>query len=130
MATVTTTAPTSPGTLDWVAQYHGDVANAGSVARTVEVLVKAPVLKPSLTAASPSSGGVGSKVTISGKNLSGATKVLFGTKAAKVFSCISATSCNAVAPKGVSGTVDLQVIAPAGKSNTNPSVTFTYGGRP
>ena len=130
VATVTTTAPTSPGTIAWVAQYQGDVADAGSVARTVEAVVKAPVLKPSLTAASPSLGGVGTKVILSGKNLSGTTEVLFGTKTAKVFSCTSATSCNAVAPKGVSGTVDLQVITSAGKSTTNRSVTFTYGGRP
>ncbi len=130
VVTVTSTAPIAPGTIAWAAQYEGDAGNAGSLAPTVEVAVKAPGLKPSLTGDSPSTGSAGTKVTLSGKNLGGTTKVLFGTKAAKVFSCISATACSAVAPKGVSGKVDLQVITPKGTSSANPSVTFTFGGNP
>ena len=126
VATVTATAPTSPETIVLAAQYEGDTANAGSAAPTVEVPVDLSVLKPSLTGASPSQGGVGTKVILHGKNLDKVTKVLFGTTAAKVFSCASATTCSAVAPKGVTSKVDLQVITPSGKSNANPSVTFTY----
>ncbi len=130
VATVTTTAPTSPGTVAWAAQYEGDATNAGSAAPTIEVPVKGPVPKPTLAAASPPSGVVGTKVTLSGKNLGGTTMVLFGTKGAKVFSCASATTCTAVAPKGVSGKVDLQVVTAAGTSKANPKVTFTYEGKP
>lgn len=126
VATVTATAPTSPGTMAFAAEYEGDGANAGSAVPTLEVPVDVSVLKPSLTGATPSSGAIGTKVTLRGKNLGMTTKVLFGATAAKVFRCASATTCSAVAPKGVSGKVDLQVITAAGKSNANPSVTFTY----
>jgi hypothetical protein len=80
-------------------------------------------------APAPFPGDVGTKVPLNGKNLDGITKVLFGT-AAKVFSWTLATSCTAVAAKGVSGRLELQVITPTGTINANPSGTFTSGDRP
>ena len=79
---------------------------------------------PEVTTASPASGPVtgGTEVTISGKNLSGATAVTFGTQPAATFSVESDTKITATAPKSARpGEVDITVTTLAG---TNPDTRY------
>lgn len=85
-----------------------------------------PGPRPKVTRVTPASGPVGTTVTVAGSNFSGATKVLFGTKRATTFTCAASTSCAAVAPSGVTGTVAIEVVTANGKSLANPKATFTY----
>ena len=130
VASVTATAPSSTGTVVWVAQYQGDATNTGSVSARLDAPVNVPVLKPILSTVTPSSGGAGTEVVLNGKNLTGTTGILFGKKAANVFSCGSATTCTATAPKGVTGRVELRIVTRTAKSTLSTAVTFTYTGLP
>jgi hypothetical protein len=123
VATFTATAPTKPGAVEWSASYGGDANNDSSQSPTVSETVAG---KPTVSSVSPATRPAGTTVTITGSNLVGATKVLFGTKAARTFTCQTSTTCVAVAPKGVTGTVDLSVVTPIGRSKTNPAAGFTY----
>ena len=81
----------------------------------------------SMSALTPSSGtaGGGDTVHISGSGFTGATAVDFGTNASSDFAVTSATSITAVAPVG-SGTVNVQVVTPAGTSSPSRVDRFTY----
>jgi hypothetical protein len=70
---------------------------------------------------SPHSGPAagGTAVVISGRGLSGATAVDFGTTPAASFSVVSDTQVDAVSPAG-SGVVDVTVTTPSGTSPVNP----------
>ena len=74
------------------------------------------------TRVSPSSGAAGITVTITGLNLNGATKVLFGSAAAS-FTVVSATKITATVPAG-SGKVAVTVTTPLGTSAKNGHVTY------
>jgi IPT/TIG domain len=65
----------------------------------------------------PAAGGTA--VVISGRGLTGATAVDFGTTAAASFSVVSDTQVDAVSPAG-SGVVDVTVTTPSGTSPANP----------
>jgi hypothetical protein len=86
---------------------------------------------PSVTTLSPTSGPTagGTTVTITGTNLSGATKVSFGTAAATTVNVTSPTSLSATSPAG-SGTVDVTVTTAGGTSPTTSADRFTYTGTP
>jgi len=79
-----------------------------------------------VTKVSPASGPGGTRVTITGLNLAGATKVKFGGKPAS-FTIKSATKVVAVAPAGT-GTVDITVTTSLGTSAKNGSDRFAYRG--
>jgi alpha-tubulin suppressor-like RCC1 family protein len=83
------------------------------------IAVVSPV--PVVTSVSPKSGAKGIKVTITGLNLTGATKVLFGTAAAK-FTVVSATEITATVPAG-SGKVTVAVTTPLGTASGQFSYT-------
>jgi len=68
---------------------------------------------------------VGTCVTISGANFTGATSVTFGTAAATGVSVISDTQINVTSPAGT-GTVDVTVTTPNGPSATGASDRYTY----
>jgi len=87
-------------------------------------LVVSPVTV--VTKVKPASGAAGTKVTITGLNLAGATKVKFGGKAAS-FTIVSPTKIVAVAPAGA-GTLDITVTTALGKSAKSSSDRFTYRG--
>jgi IPT/TIG domain len=76
---------------------------------------------------SPSSGLAkgGTVVTITGARLTGATKVLFGTKAATAVTVNSDSQITATSPAG-SGTVDVTVTTPNGTSAKSSADKFTY----
>ncbi len=82
---------------------------------------------PVISSLSPSSGAAsgGTVVTIAGTDLTSASAVRFGTKAATSFSVISAGSITAVAPAGTS-TVNVTVTTAAGVSPIKASDRYTY----
>ncbi len=85
---------------------------------------------PSVVTVSPSSGPAagGTKVTIGGAYLKGATAVSFGSTNASAFTVNGAgTSIKVTAPAGSSGTVDITVTTPGGTSPTVSADHFTYG---
>ena len=75
---------------------------------------------PSVSSASPSSGAIGTTVTINGSNFTNTTSVKFGTTDASSFSVVSATKITAVIAAGSSN--NITVTTPAGSSN----YYFTY----
>jgi hypothetical protein len=83
--------------------------------------------QPAVTGISPSSGAAagGTKVTITGTNLTGASAVRFGSKAATSFEAVSSTTVKALAPAGT-GTVDVTVVTPGGTTATTPGDRFAY----
>jgi hypothetical protein len=83
---------------------------------------------PEVTGISPATGALagGTKVTVSGYRLAGATSVLFGTTPGTIVSG-STTSVVVISPVGSAGTVDLTVTTPGGTSATLPADQFTYG---
>jgi hypothetical protein len=85
---------------------------------------------PSVSSVSPTSGPAagGTKVTVSGVDLAGATGVAFGSTQAATFTVNSTgTKITVTAPAGTHGTVDITVSTPGGA--TSPIVSadhFTY----
>jgi len=77
-------------------------------------------------ASDPDTGG--SPVTITGTGFTEITAVTFGGVPAASFSVRSATSIRAVVPAGLPGTVDLQVVNPAGVSPAVKADRFRYAG--
>jgi hypothetical protein len=83
----------------------------------------APVPAPTLSSFSPASGPVGTKVTLAGANLSGATAVKFNGLAA-AFTVVSASQVTATVPSGAtSGTVS--VATPAGTATSATAFAVT-----
>jgi uncharacterized repeat protein (TIGR03803 family) len=79
-------------------------------------------LVPTISSFTPTSGPVGTQVTITGTGLTGATKVTFGSVKATVFTVISGTQVKATVPAGAkTGKIG---ITTAGGSATSKS-TFT-----
>jgi len=121
-----TYAPTTAGT------QHGylvisDVSASVNVVVAFSGTAKPPA--PSVTTVAPASGTArgGTKVTITGHDLSGATAVRFGTRAATWFKCTSSTTCTAISPAGTrSTTVDLRVVTPSGTSPVATTDHFRY----
>lgn len=91
-----------------------------------------PLETPTVTEVQPHEGPVtgGTKVTITGAEFTGTEEVKFGSTEAKSFSVASATSITAESPAGSSGTVDVTVLTPAGKSATSAADQFTYMAQP
>ncbi len=82
--------------------------------------------RPAISGVSPASGSTagGTRVTISGTGLSGATGVSFGGAAAKI-SADSATQITVTSPPGAR-TVDITVTTPGGTSAATTADRFTY----
>jgi len=70
-------------------------------------------------------GGRGTKVTITGLSLTGATAVKFGTVAASAFTVNSATQITTTSPAGT-GVVDVTVVTPGGTSAQSSADQFSY----
>jgi RTX calcium-binding nonapeptide repeat (4 copies)/IPT/TIG domain len=87
----------------------------------VDGLVQAAVAAPDVTAISPTSGAVGSTVTITGTNLSGAT-VKFGTTVATVTSN-TATEIKAIVPNVALGAQTVTVTTAGGSDTIGFTVT-------
>jgi hypothetical protein len=83
---------------------------------------------PIVTSVSPGFGptGGGTTVTIDGVHFTGATGVNFGWRPASTFKVISDTQVTAVAPSGLAGSVDVNVVTSQGVSPPSSSDLFTY----
>jgi len=82
---------------------------------------------PTISSLRPTSGAVGTSVTINGTNFTGATSVKFATTSAS-FTVNSNTQITATvpsAPREEAGIVDVTVVSPAGSSSIEPAVRFT-----
>ena len=86
----------------------------------------------SISSVSPKAGPLhgGQKVTISGIDLAGATKVTFGTKTGTHLKVVSASTITVTTPAHAAGTVDVRVTGPAGKSAVTPADHYTYENPP
>jgi len=96
--------------------------DAGTATLTAAFTYVAPVLTKITPTAGTAAGGT--KVTISGKYLLGATNVTFGGTPA-IIKKVTATSIIVIAPPGA-GTVDVTVTTPAGTSPVIAVDQFTY----
>ena len=81
---------------------------------------------PSISGFSPTSGGMGTSVIITGTNFTGATAVSFGATAATSFTVNSSTQITAVVGSGSTGLVS--VVTPGGTTNSSGTFTFTQSG--
>ncbi|WP_345237333.1 IPT/TIG domain-containing protein [Hymenobacter saemangeumensis] len=109
-ATSGTISVTTPG---------GTATSAGSFTVTV--------LAPTLTSISPSTGGAGTTVTLTGSNLTGATGVRFGSGGLSLgFTVVNATTITALVPlDAASGPV--AVTTPGGTATSAGSFTYVPG---
>ncbi len=83
-----------------------------------------PVPPPTLSSFSPSSGAIGTSVTLTGTALTGATGVSFGSISAPSYSVLSATQVRAVVPAGAVS-APLKVTTPGGTATTATSFTVS-----
>jgi hypothetical protein len=72
----------------------------------------------------------GTKVTVTGTNLTGATVVRFGTTAGTKLTVVSATKLTVVTPKEKAGRVNVRVTTAGGISAVTKADRFTYLARP
>jgi Bacterial Ig-like domain (group 3)/IPT/TIG domain len=98
---------------------------AGGLVESNPFIVSSGTYNPAVTLISPSSGPVGTSVTINGTNLAGATGVFFGSLAATSFTINSTTQITAFAPAGA-GLVDVTVTTAMGVSATSSADHFTF----
>jgi hypothetical protein len=82
---------------------------------------------PTVTRVAPKTGPGGTKVSVTGTGLQGATAVVFGAVPAATFSGNTAgTKITAYAPDESAGPVDIEVTTPGGTSPTTTADQFTY----
>jgi Bacterial Ig-like domain (group 3)/Bacterial Ig-like domain/IPT/TIG domain len=117
VATFSTSALTQ-GSHSIIAIYLGRTGFVSSTSATLTQQVGAPPL-PALTSLSPTSGPVGTSVTITGTDLGGASSVSFNGVVQTTISNNTATSLTVNVPAGAS-TGDVEVTTAAGTSNGLP----------
>ena len=120
---ITATAPPGPlGTVDVTVTSAGGTSVASAADEYTYVAPPAPTV----TGVSPGTGPIGTLLTITGTNLSGATAVDFGQdNPATTITVSNATTLYASAPPGT-GSVDVTVTTPGGTSATSAADQFTY----
>lgn len=84
---------------------------------------------PTLSSFSPTSGLVGTSVTLTGTNLTGATAVRFNGTAASTFAVVSATQITATVPTAAT-TGTLSVTTAAGTATSSATFTVTVPSKP
>ena len=125
--TITATSPAgeNPDDISVDVTTPGGVTKNGSASRFTYTapVVPLPTISGIKPAAGPRTGGT--KVTITGTNLSGVTAVMFGAKRSKSITPVSDTSVIARSPAG-SGVVSIRVTTGYGTSRTFRADKFTY----
>lgn len=114
---------TVPSTLPG-GSYNLTVTDLGTQASTGSVPITITQPAPTISGISPTSGGWGTTVTITGTNLTGATAVKFNNVNATSFNVVSATSITAVAPQGA-GSGFMSVTTPGGTISSAPFIFTT-----
>jgi serine/threonine protein kinase len=116
---ITVTSPAGTG------NANVTVTTKGGTSRGVRFTYAVPA--PAVTGISPDGGSTagGTKVTITGTHLSGATGVSFGGASASIVSD-SSTQVSVTSPAGSAGTVNVTVTTPGGTSATGSADHFTY----
>ena len=80
-------------------------------------------MKPKITSFTPTSGPIGTLVTITGSGLTQATTVKFGTVKATTFTVVSDSEVTADVPTGATGTVTISITTPGGTANSTTKFT-------
>jgi hypothetical protein len=81
-------------------------------------------VKPKITSFTPTSGSIGTLVTIKGTGLIQATSVKFGTVKATTFTVVSDSKVTADVPSGLAaGTVTISITTPGGTANSPTKFT-------
>ena len=103
------------------------VIAAGGASATSPADLFTFVAAPAVTGVSPAAGPLagGTRVTITGTSLAGATAVKFGGIPATI-NGDTATQIVATSPAGAAGIVDVTVVTPNGTSAASPSDQFAY----
>jgi hypothetical protein len=114
----------SPGTYSILASYSGDTGSAPSSASATVHVNPAPVVSSVSPNAGPTDGG--QTVTIGGWDLSGATKVSFGTTAATNVTIVSDSQLKATVPAHAAGAVRVTVTSSLGTSLATSAAGYTY----
>ena len=96
----------------------------GTATSATDFAVTTPPPVPTITGFTPTSGLVGTTVTINGTNLIGATSVTFNGTAAATFNVVSATQMTAVVPAGAT-TGKIAVTTPGGTATSTADFTVT-----
>jgi hypothetical protein len=129
-ATTTTLAVANAQTAQSGYEYRAVFTNAaGSATSAVAKLTVNPPTAPVVSAITPTSGGSGTSVTITGSNFSGTPTVTFGAgRLATSMVLISSTKITATAPGGVTvgSVVDVQVKTTVATSAPTSADQFTY----
>lgn len=94
----------------------------GGTPTVVPAKTKASAVKATITSFTPTSGGAGTKVTITGANFDVITIVQFGDTSAADFEVVSATQMTAIAGSGSTGKIT--VVNPNGVTVSNDTFTF------
>jgi hypothetical protein len=104
------------------------VTSAGSTTVTTSADEFTYSAQPFVTSISPASGPVSgkTKVTVTGAQLTAATKVSFGGTPGTGVSVSSARALSVMSPARAAGTVNVTVTTPQGASPISPSAGFTY----
>jgi hypothetical protein len=120
---ITAKSPAGTGTVTVTVTTPGGTATAGKFTYN-----PAATPAPTVTGISPTSGTTagGTSVKISGKNLSGATAVSFGSAGDGKITADSSTQVTATSPAGSAGTVNVTVTTKGGTSATSKADEFTY----
>ena len=119
----TATAGPSNGTLTFGS------AGATGVVIMLNGTVTAPVLTPTITSFAPTTGPVGTTVTVTGTNFTGATAATVNGTAATGVSATSATSLTLTVPTGATSGV-ITVTTPAGIATSTGTFTVTVPAGP
>ena len=106
----------------WTASTGPISVTTGVGTATSDRAFKVKTFPPSITDFLPSSGPVGTSVTVTGLNFEGATAVTFNKKTATSFSVVSKTSITATVPNGAT-TGPLTVKTPVGTCESRSSFT-------
>jgi len=120
--TATAVAPAGKGIVDVTIATAAGISPASPADRYTYMV--APVVTK-LSVKTGSAAG-GTSVTITGKELTGATAVSFGGNPATSFTVNSATSITAVSPPGAAGLTDVTVTAAGGVSAVSTKDRFKY----
>src|SRR5262249_16702349 len=116
------------GTYSILASYSGDTGSAPSSASATVKVNPAPVVSSVSPNVGPTDGG--QTVTITGSNLSGATKVSFGTTPATDVTILSDSRLTATVPAHVAGRVNVTVTSALGTSAATSVDGYTYDAVP